>query len=539
MEELKNKFLAVETRKDLADVLGVPLGTLNYYCTLKQSSSCYHQFIIKKKNGGERLILAPNKQLKYIQCRLSKILYEIYEPKRIAHGFILGRNIVSNAKVHIGHRYILNIDVENFFTFIHFGRVRGMFAGEPFCFNETVSLALAQLVCYRGCLPQGAPTSPIISNFICRSLDNDLIKIGKKYKCVCTRYCDDITISSKSQYFPTGIAFKNNDEVKIGAELLAIFNKHNFAINGEKTRLQSNQSRKMVTGLVVNVKLNILNWKYRKFRAILHYTYWHGPEEGAKRNLYVNEKGEANVLKFRRFLEGTINYYKMILTENSSKYQCLAKKFNEIFEERFPIPKSFSDLVQQNVFVIERIDLSQQGTAFLVKGVGLVTCLHTICNISEQVCETELSKIIDEKVKVYRPSNQNHTFSITLKRWLWVEDLLILNIAGVSFENAYELANVHERPVIGQESYTAIGYANFAPGRTIDFLREIKVRSIKREFGQELFIIDRQFLTGSSGGPVFNQEEKVIGYIDRGDESTEETKHESAFCLLAPLLVLN
>lgn len=540
MEELKNKFLMVKTRKDLAEVLSVPLGTLDYYCKLKQSFKCYNYFKINKKNGGQRSITAPNKQLKYIQRRLSKILYQVYAPKRVAHGFIVDRNIVSNAKVHAGHRHVLNLDIENFFTSIHFGRVRGVFENEPFCFNTTISLALAQLVCYQGVLPQGAPTSPIISNLVCRSLDNDLIQLGNKYRCVCTRYCDDITISTKSRYLPTEIAFYENDTVNIGSELIAIFRKHNFLINKKKTRLQSNQSRKMVTGLVVNEKPNILNRKYREFRAILHYAYCNGVTEGAKRNSFVSEKGEVETERFKAYLAGTINYYKMVLTEYSSKYQHLAKEFNELVEDRFPIPCSFESMAQKYVFVLERKgekpDLNFQGTAFLLKNVGLVTCLHTVCSITKPIDRAELEKIIEREVAVYLPSNRERNYFVTVKQYFWREDLLILNIVGFSSQEGYEMAEIDEKPNIGEESYISIGYPNYSPGRSIDILSEIKVRSKKKLHGQELYIVDRQFITGASGGPVFNQSEKVIGYIDRGDENTGTQEIESAFCLLAPLL---
>lgn len=88
MKEIVEKFLKIKTLSDLADILECKLNTLIYYCKYKQSSKCYTSFLLKKKNGGERLIVVPNKQLKYIQKRLSDILYDIYSPKKIATGFI-------------------------------------------------------------------------------------------------------------------------------------------------------------------------------------------------------------------------------------------------------------------------------------------------------------------------------------------------------------------------------------------------------------------------------------------------------------------
>ena len=88
MSELSEKFLKITTPEELAGILNCKVNTLNYYCTYKQSRKCYASFALKKKNGGIRFIDAPNKQLKYIQKRLSNILYDIYTPKRAAMGFI-------------------------------------------------------------------------------------------------------------------------------------------------------------------------------------------------------------------------------------------------------------------------------------------------------------------------------------------------------------------------------------------------------------------------------------------------------------------
>lgn len=162
--------------------------------------------------------------------------------------------------------------------------------------------------------------------------------------------------------------------------------------------------------------------------------------------------------------------------------------------------------------------------------------MHTVCSIAVPIDEEELGKIIEHEVLVYLPDNKEKNYFVTVKQCFWREDLLILNIVGFSSTEGYEMAGADEKPNIGEESYVSIGYPNYAPGRSIDILREIKVRSKKTLCGQELYIVDHQFLIGASGGPVFNQSEKVIGYIDRGDENTGTQEVESAFCLLAPLL---
>lgn len=228
MKEITEKFLKINTLEDLADILKCKLNTLIYYCKYKQSSKCYTSFLLKKKSGGERFIVAPNKQLKYIQKRLSDILYGIYSPKKIATGFIKERSIATNALVHANKRVVLNIDIADFFNTIHFGRVLGIFSKPPFNFSYNIAVSITQLVCYNGMLPQGAPTSPIISNFVCRTLDNDLATLSHKYKILCTRYCDDITFSTKAKELPLSIAYLYNGRVVIGEELNHIFEKINL-----------------------------------------------------------------------------------------------------------------------------------------------------------------------------------------------------------------------------------------------------------------------------------------------------------------------
>lgn len=104
--------------------------------------------------------------------------------------------------IHKNKRYILNIDLENFFNSFHFGRVMGYFnKNRYFNFDKKMSIIIAQLCCLNGALPQGAPTSPIISNLICRIFDYRILKITKKYKLNYTRYADDLTFSTNDNFF--------------------------------------------------------------------------------------------------------------------------------------------------------------------------------------------------------------------------------------------------------------------------------------------------------------------------------------------------
>lgn len=180
--------------------------------------------------------------------------------------------------------------------------------------------------------------------------------------------------------------------------------------------------------------------------------------------------------------------------------------------------------------------IDDQGTAFLVKGIGLVTCLHNVWDIKREVEEEELKDILKQKVKIYLPSNPQRTYPFELKYYDHDQDLIVFDLPYTTKDHGLE--SVMESPIIGKSLYFSAGYPNYAPGNSIDWLDDFKVRSRTRNHKQTLYVIDNQFLKGASGGPVFNKENKVIGFIDRGDENTAESRIESAFCLLTPLLNL-
>ena len=209
------KFCDIASRNELADFLKVPRKTLTYILYVKKVENFYTSFEIPKKNGDTRTIKAPSRKLRSIQKKLASELerYEqdIWASKdikpNIAHGFQKNKSIVTNAKIHRNKKYVLNIDLENFFDSFHFGRVRGFFEkNRDFALPTEVATVLAQLTCFEGCLPQGAPTSPIITNLLCQILDNRLLRVAKKYKLDYTRYADDLTFSTNDKTF---IEFKD------------------------------------------------------------------------------------------------------------------------------------------------------------------------------------------------------------------------------------------------------------------------------------------------------------------------------------------
>jgi len=192
----------ITTKKDLAALLGVKASFLTYTLYLLKPNTQYTQFKIPKKNGGERIINAPNGKLKTLQSNLSNLLLncideinekkfpksEVLKPSKdqvkysqilkvkissaeikqqpsLSHGFVRNRSIITNAMMHLGKKNVLNINLKNFFDSFNFGRVRGFFIkNENFKLDPKIATVISQIACYDNKLPQGSPCSPAILN---------------------------------------------------------------------------------------------------------------------------------------------------------------------------------------------------------------------------------------------------------------------------------------------------------------------------------------------------------------------------------------
>ena len=328
-EILKQNFFALNTRRDIAALLDIPYGILIHHLFRGSKSAQYSAFSIPKKGGGMREIKAPVTALKIMQRKLSQVLYSVYVFKPSAHGFVPGRSIVTNAEIHSKRRFILNLDLKDFFPSINFGRVRGMFLGKPYFLNEEVSTALAQICCYQNQLPQGAPTSPVISNMLCAQLDSQLQQLAKRYKCTYTRYADDITFSTTLREFPSSLAVRAlNSEgkynVALGQELISIIQNNGFQINYRKARLQDRFMRQEVTGLIVNKFPNV-NRKYirNNIRGMLHAWEKHGIilADLMYRVKYSSKiRKEKEIPPFQKVIRGRIEFVAMVRGKDDPIY---------------------------------------------------------------------------------------------------------------------------------------------------------------------------------------------------------------------------
>ena len=281
MSRLKS-LKSTATLSDLAKLLQFKPSALSYILFKQSAATKYKTFEIPKRNGGTRIINAPGDALKLVQKKLSILLQDCLDEinharnrkDRIAHGFKRGRSIITNASQHRNRRYVFNIDLEDFFPSINFGRVRGYFIRDnSFALNENVATVIAQIACHENALPQGSPCSPVVSNLIGHMLDLHLVRLASSVGCTYSRYADDLTFSTNKKDFPTEIALPSDAEPHLwvpGTELKRLIGHSGFRINAAKTHMHYRTSRQEVTGLIVNKKINVRHEYRHTVRAMVH-----------------------------------------------------------------------------------------------------------------------------------------------------------------------------------------------------------------------------------------------------------------------------
>ncbi|MEH2260493.1 reverse transcriptase domain-containing protein [Nostoc sp.] len=327
---------------DIADLLEVSYPRLVYHIYLVETDKRYKTFEIPKKSGGIRQISTPITALKIIQTKLNQVLQTVYEIKPSVHGFVMGKNIVTNAQAHTKKRYVLNLDLTDFFPSINFGRVRGMFMATPYGLHPDVATVLAQICCHNNQLPQGAPTSPIVTNMICAKMDSQLQRLAKEYKATYTRYADDITFSTTLPKFPEELAYivaeEYVDKIFIGNRLLSIINENGFEVNNPKNRLQVKGNHQEVTGLTTNLFPNVDRRYVRQVRAMLHAWAKFGLEAAEEEFRGKYEKKTRTVTKdkltFKQVLRGKIAFIGMVKGNEDPIYLKFLKLYKQITNEQ-------------------------------------------------------------------------------------------------------------------------------------------------------------------------------------------------------------
>jgi retron-type reverse transcriptase len=327
LELLQAKGLPVlSTPADVAVALGLEVGHLRWLCFHSEAVEKPHyvHFYIPKRSGGQRLISAPHQKLAAAQLWVLKNILEKLSIETEAHGFIPGRSTLTNARPHLKSDVVVNLDLSDFFPSITFPRVRGLF--EKLGYSPAVATVLTLLctepvrrqVEYENrplwvavgprALPQGACTSPALSNQIARKLDRRLQGTCAKRGWVYTRYADDLTFSA-----PTG----HREEIgRLLARVRHLVQEEGFALNPKKGRVQRKGGRQIVTGIVVNQKPGLPREEVRRLRALLHLAQKTGLEA-------QNRESRPH---FQSYLQGKIAYLHMIDPAKAEKLRAMLGK---------------------------------------------------------------------------------------------------------------------------------------------------------------------------------------------------------------------
>lgn len=500
LAELRDAFFKLGSPRQLAALLDLEYRILIYHTRKSPAHRRYSAFEIPKSAGGTRKILAPISPLKIVQRKLAQVLYSVYSPRPSVQGFAQGCSIVSNARKHQKRRFVFNVDLKDFFPSINFGRVRGMFMAHPYQRNSGVATVLAQICCHNNQLPQGAPTSPIISNMICAKLDSELQRLAKKWKCTYSRYADDITFSTNLRKFPTAIASPmettGGEHWAPGEELEKLILSNGFQINQNKVRLSDQFGRQEVTGLTTNRFPNVTRTYIREIRAMLYDWRMRGHEEANKRfqEIYFRKYRQGGrVPKFKDHVRGRIEFIGMVRGTNDPIFFKFCKELEKLDPE-FDAPPSKFERIRQALWVLE--SETTQGTAFDLEGIGTLTCAH----------------VLDSPTYAYRVNEQdkrNIVKTIVSDKDIDLALIEIPNNAGPSLPKG-DSTTIEFGDRITLAGFPACSSSDtgvFSPGCIVGW---------RKWFGHRRFRIDTAIVAGNSGGPVLNGNYEVIGIAVTG-----------------------
>jgi len=314
----------------------------NFYINPNHTQGRYREFYIPKRSGGRRRISAPRTgTYKYMLHALNLLLGSLYTPSSSAMGFAPGRSIVTGAEKHVGQHYVFNTYLRDFFPSVRRARVKARLLLPPFGFTEEVAIAVAGLCTVRVdvpgddgqparpiyVLPQGAPTSPLLTNAVCDRLDRRLSGLARRCGANYTRYADDITFSSPHNLYAEESTFRT--------ELARILAVEGFEMNEAKTRVQRSGQRQEVTGLVVNRRVNVCRHYVRSLRAVLYVWRRYGYDAALaallRHDRVVPEhRGRRRLPDLTRVVEGRLLFVRQVRGTADPLYARLQAAFDAL-----------------------------------------------------------------------------------------------------------------------------------------------------------------------------------------------------------------
>lgn len=538
-------LLSITDPSDLGPLFGFSKYSALAY--LVYASPVYTTFTIKKKNGSTREIHAPSKKLKQVQRQLLIAFNELDSSRPSVHGFRSDRSVVTNAANHSGPKkqYIFNVDLKDFFPSITFPRVFGIFTSSPFNLPPNVAAVLARICTFKGTLPQGAPTSPSISNYICRSLDGTLQELAKKHNATYTRYADDLTFSftrKQRESLPKEIVDLSGAIPVVGSKFLDAIGDNDFNVNLSKVRLRSRHARMEVTGLTVNEFPNVTRKYIDEVRGMLHswekYGLNNAQTEFAIKKTYKRQLRSEAKPPFQNVLRGKLLYLSMVKGSLDKVYNSLARKFNACVTSTpscatkllkvSSTATSEKDL-EKAVFLIsarnEDFNFEMKGTCFFLEEVGIVTCEHVLKYPSNKNdANVKIHDFPDAYVNQYVGYPHGKIFlqdtteiDICELELIWLSKLG--DVAVLKAKSALKPEHLGVCAALTElktKEIILVGFPFHNPGKSLS-IAEGKIRSRYGSWGLQHFDITPLIRQGNSGGPVLNLNFQLIGLAKEGE----------------------
>jgi hypothetical protein len=330
---------ALATLGELAEWLGQSPDQLDWLAdqrrghgrAAKPPLQHYRYAFVGKRAGELRLIEAPKPRLKAIQRRILHEILSTIPVHSCANGFVAGRSCLSGAQVHAGESVVATFDLAEFFPSVGLARIHGIFRslGYPWavarrlaglCTTVTPADVFRRapdsqcpnpgLQALYGVphLPQGAPTSPALTNLLAWTLDRRLHGLARAAGANYTRYADDLAFSGDADFANRLCAFHKTVET--------ILNEEGFSLNATKTRIMPRSTRQRITGIVVNEHCNIGRAEFDTLKAILHNCVRTGPDG----------QNRAGVPDFRSHLAGRIAWVEQINPHRGAKLRVLFER---------------------------------------------------------------------------------------------------------------------------------------------------------------------------------------------------------------------
>ena len=376
-----------------------------------------------------------------------------------------------------------------------------MFGGKTYRVPQLAAKALAQICCYRGVLPQGAPTSPVVSNMVCGPLDIELRRFAAKHHCHYTRYADDISLSSSTLRIPTSIAQTSvNGSITVGATLRALIDANGFTINDAKVRLRNRQQRQEVTGLIANTVPNVPREFIRRVRGMIHAWEVFGEDaadaEFRRRHDRKQRRPGSSAPRFRDVLRGRLEFIRMVKGEDNPVFVRLWNRLHVLdpvtYEQKVLEIRTSGD-VPAALWVVESED--GQGTAFDLRGRGLVTCAHCL----------------GPNTIAFKAETPKWRYPVEVVNRSDDLDLALLRLPPEAPRGG-TLTEGDSNAIVAGTSVELFGFPAYALGNRAD-RNPTKITGSTRRFGAKLWTVNTVVVAGASGGPAVDEAARVIGVI--------------------------